>query len=66
VVKRAGKCTCRPDRVVWVAVGGGGVAAGVVLTGEFRVGLPWPDSSNTYAVTYCYSFYVKLLVCCEL
>jgi hypothetical protein len=51
VVKRAGKRTWRPERVVWVAVGGGGVVAGVgagiVLAGELDVGLPWPGSSNT-------------------
>jgi hypothetical protein len=57
VVKRAGKRTCRPERVVSLAVGGGGtgtgvgagVGGGVVCAGEFDVGLPWPDSSNMYA-----------------
>jgi hypothetical protein len=47
VVKRAEKHTWRPERVAWVAVGGGGVAAGVVLAGELDVRLPWPGSSNT-------------------
>jgi hypothetical protein len=52
LVKRAGKRTCRPERVVYVAVGGGGVGTGVgagVLAGELEVGLPWPGSFNTYA-----------------
>jgi hypothetical protein len=53
VVKRAGKRTCRPERVVCVAVGGGGVGtgvgAGVLLAGELEVGLPCPGSFNTYA-----------------
>jgi hypothetical protein len=37
--------------VVWVAGDGGGVAAGavagVMFSGELKVGLPWSDSFNT-------------------
>jgi hypothetical protein len=47
MLKRAGKRTWRPERVVRVVLGGGGVAVGVVLVGELDVGLPWPGSSNT-------------------
>jgi hypothetical protein len=46
VVKRAGKRTWWPELVVWEAVGGSGVAAGVVLAGEFEVS--WLEPIGRY------------------
>jgi hypoxanthine phosphoribosyltransferase len=49
--KRVGKQTWRPERVVWVARGGGGVAggavAGVALAEWLKVVLPQSVSFNT-------------------
>jgi hypothetical protein len=51
VLNLAGKRAYRPERIVWVAGGGGGVpgdaVAGVALADELKVVLPQSDSPNT-------------------